>query len=91
MRKSKLEKYLDILKVLAHRGSLELKQIAGEADITFSVRKGHLDFLIQQNLVKEQPASKGKVSYALTERGVRVLNVALPIVEEAHKISALLS
>ena len=90
MRRSKLEKYLDILKVLAHREPLKLKHIAREAKINSSALKQHLAFLIQQKLVEEQNLSKNNVFYTITERGLKVLNVAVPIIEEARKIQALL-
>jgi len=100
MRRSKLEMYVDILKVLVHHGPLKLTHIMYKANVNCSVLKQHLDFLIQQNLVEEQTLgkkrNKTRVVYAITERGrtvlkyFRELNIALQITEEANKIPALL-
>ena len=100
MRRSKLEMYVDILKVLARRGPLKLTHIMYKANINCSVLKQSLDFLIQQNLVEEQTLqkrrNKKRVVYSVTERGRTVLkyfwelNNALQLIEEAHKIPALL-
>jgi len=98
MRRSKLEMYVDILKVLAHHGPLKLTHIMYKANVNCSVLKQYLDFLIQQNLVEEQALhekrNKTRVVYAITERGktvlkyFRELNNALQITEEANKIPA---
>ncbi len=100
MRRSKLEMYVDILKVLARYGPLKLTHIMYKANINCSVLKQYLDFLIQQNLVEEQTLrkkrNKTRVVYAITERGrtvlkyFRELNSALQITEEANKIPPLL-
>jgi predicted transcriptional regulator len=100
MRRSKLEMYVDILKVLANRGPLKLTHVMYKANVNCSVLKQYLDFLIQQNLVEEQTLrkkrNKTRVVYAITERGITVikyfreLNIALQITEEANKIPALL-
>ncbi len=100
MRRSKLEMYVDVLKVLARNGPLKLTHIMYKANINCSVLKQYLDFLIQQNLVEEQTLLKKRnrkrVVYAITERGrtvlkyFRELNSALQITEGANKIPALL-
>jgi len=100
MRRSKLEMYVDILKVLARHGPLKLTHIMYKANVNCSVLKKYLDFLIQQNLVEEQTVykkrNKTRVVYAITERGrtvlkyFRELNSALHITEEENKIPALL-
>ena len=99
MRRSKLEMYIDILKVLARHGPLKLTHVMYKANVNCSVLKQYLDFLIQQNLVEEQTfrkkRNKTRVVYAITERGrtvlkyFRELNSALQITEEANKIPAL--
>jgi len=99
MRRSKLEMYVDILKVLARHGPLKLTHIMYKANINCSVLKQHLGFLIQQNLVEEQALRskrQKRVVYAITERGrtvlkyFRELNDALQIIEEAQKIPSFL-
>ena len=90
VRRSKLEMNIDILKILASQGPKKLTQLMHKTDLGQSVLKQNLDFLMQQNLVEEQNLGKNKVFYAITERGLRVLNVVVPIIEEVRKIPALL-
>ena len=77
MRRSKMEMYVDILKVLAQNGPLKLTHIMYKANVNCSVLKQNLDFLIQQNLIEEQirrkKRNKTKVRYAITERGKTVI------------------
>jgi predicted transcriptional regulator len=71
-----------------------------KANVNCSVLKQYLEFLIQHNLVEEQTLHKKrhrtKDVYAITKRGLTVLkyfreiNNTLQIIEEAHKIPALL-
>ncbi len=90
MRRSKLEMYIDILKVLAQRGPLKLTHIMYKANVNCSVLKEYLDFLIKQTLVEERMVGKRRVVYAITQRGITVLKYfrelkqVLPIVEEAR-------
>lgn len=91
LRRSKLEMYIDILRVLANRGPLKLTHIMYKANVNCSVLKGYLDFLIKQNLVEERIIGKRRVVYAITPRGITVLKYfrelkkVLPIVEESRK------
>lgn len=90
MRRSKLEMYVDILKVLARHGPLKLTHIMYKANVNCSVLKQYLDFLIEQNLVEEKSVGKKRIVYAISERGrtvlkyFRELRTVLPIVEEAR-------
>jgi predicted transcriptional regulator len=90
MRRSKLEMYVDILKVLAQRGPLKLTHVMYKANVNCSLLKEYLDFLIKQGLVEERTVGKQRVVYAATQRGVivlkyfRELRQALSIVEEAR-------
>jgi predicted transcriptional regulator len=90
MRRSKLEMYIDILKVLAQRGPLKLTHIMYKANVNCSVLKEYLEFLIQQNLVEERAVGKQRTVYAVTQRGITVLKYfrelkqVLPIIEEAR-------
>lgn len=90
MRRSKLEMYVDILKVLASRGPLKLTHIMYKANVNCSVLKEYLDFLIKQNLIEERTVGKRRVVYAITQKGITVLKYfrelkqVLPIVEEAR-------
>ncbi len=90
MRRSKLEMYIDILKVLARKGPLKLTHVMYKANLNCGVLKGNLEFLIKQGLVEERIVPKRRVVYAVTPRGITVLRYfkelkqALPIVEEAQ-------
>ena len=90
MRRSKLEMYIDILKVLSQRGPLKLTHIMYKANVNCSVLKEYLDFLIQQELVVEKTVGKKRIVYAVTDNGIKVLKyfrelkVMLPVIEEGQ-------
>ncbi len=89
MRRSKLETYIDILKVLGHKGPLKLTHIMYKANVNCKVLKEYLDFLMKQGLVEERPARKANTVYAVTQRGITVLKYfhelkqVLPITEDS--------
>ena len=91
MRRSKLEMYVDILSVLAHRGPLKLTHVMYKANVNCSVLKEYLDFLTKQGLVEEKIMRRERIVYAITQRGITVLKYfrelkeVLPIVEETRK------
>ena len=95
MRRSKLEMYVDILSVLAHKGPLKLTHVMYKANLNCSVLKEYLDFLIKQGLVEERTVGKQRLVYAVTQRGITVLKYfrelkqVLPIVEEARNQAAI--
>lgn len=99
MRRSKMEMYIDILKVMAQNGPMKLTHVMYKANVNCSVLKQNLDFLIQQNLIEEQitvkKRNKTKIRYVITEKGRTVIkyfnevNRALQITEES-KIPALI-
>jgi len=92
MRRSKMEMYIDILKVLAQNGPLKLTHVMYKANVNCSVLKEYLDFLIHQQLIEEQllhrKRNKTKITYAITEKGKTVLryftevNKALQITQQ---------
>jgi predicted transcriptional regulator len=90
VRRSKLEMYVDILSVLAHRGPLKLTHVMYKANVNCSVLKEYLNFLMKQGLVEERTVGKRRVVYAVSQRGITVLKYfkelkqVLPIVEEAR-------
>jgi predicted transcriptional regulator len=90
MRRSKLEVYVDILNVLAHRGPLKLTHIMYKANVNCNILKGYVDFLIKQGLVEKRTITKMRVVFAITTRGINALKYfheltqALPIIEEAR-------
>jgi len=90
LRRSKLEMYIDILTVLAHRGPLKLTHVMYKANVNCSVLKEYLEFLMKQGLVEERIVGKARTVFAVTPRGITVLKYfrelkqVLPIVEEAR-------
>ena len=88
MRRSKLEMYVDILKVLAQRGPLKLTHVMYKANVNCSVLKEYMAFLIKQGLVEEKPVGKHRLVYSVTQRGIMVLKYfkelkqVLPLIEE---------
>jgi predicted transcriptional regulator len=90
VRRSKLEMYVDILTVLAHRGPLKLTHVMYKANVNCSVLKEYLDFLMKQGLVEERTVGKQRVVFAVTQRRITLLKYfkelrqVLPIVEEAR-------
>jgi predicted transcriptional regulator len=90
VRQSKLEMYIDILTMLAHRGPLKLTHVRNKANVNCNVPKEHIEFLIKQGLIEERIVGKTRVVFAATPRGITVLKYfkelkqALPIVEEAR-------
>jgi len=90
VQKSKLEVNLDILKILASQGPMGLTKLMNKAQLSQDVLEQHLDFLVLQNLVEEQNLGKDETFHIITERGLRVLKVIVPIIEATRKIPALL-
>ena len=94
MRRSKLETYVDILKVLSRNGPLKLTHIMYKANVNCSVLKEQLDFLIKQGLVEERKLRKAKVFFTITQKGITVLKYfhelkqVFPIIEESRKQTA---
>ena len=90
MRRSKLEMYIAILSVLAHRGPLKLTHIMYKANVNCSVLRENLDFLIKQKLIEERIIGKERTVFEVTQNGITVLNYfkeltkALPIIEETR-------
>jgi len=92
MARSKLETYVDILKVLAHRGPLKLTHIMYKANVNGSILREYLDFLLKQNLVEERNVGKSRTVFAVTQKGITVLKnfremqQILPIIEETRNM-----
>ena len=67
MKRSKLEIYVDIIKVLAHTGPLNKSSFNG------NIHEKYLDFLIKQGFVEERTIKKKSTVLAVTQRGLKVL------------------
>jgi len=73
MRRSKLEMHVEILRVLAQKGPLQLKNLMSQGNVNCNILKEHLGFLIKQGLVEEVIVDKNNVVYANTDRGTSVI------------------
>jgi len=88
MRRSKLETNVDILKALARHGPLKLTHIMYKANVNCSILKQQLNSLIEQDLVETTMLRRKTVTYAIRDKGRRVLkafwelNKALQLTEE---------
>lgn len=88
MRRSKLEMYIDILKVLEGSGPLKLTHLMYETNVNCKVLNEYLDFLIKQGLVEERKIGEKRVVYSITQGGITVLRYfeelrqILPIIED---------
>ena len=90
MRRSKLERYVDILNLLAHTGPLKLTHIMYKSNFNGSILKEYMGFLIKQGLVEERAVKRNLTVFAVTQRGITVLNhfqdlmQELPVIEETQ-------
>ena len=73
MGRSKLEMYVNILKVLAQTGPLKLTHIMYKTNVSYSILRNFLVFLIKQDLVEKRTIKKRSEIYSVTERGITVL------------------
>jgi predicted transcriptional regulator len=73
MRRSKMEMYLDILKVLSDMGPLKLTHIMQKGNFNCNLLEGCLYSLIKQGLVEVQTIKRERKIYLITQRGVTVL------------------
>jgi len=97
MRRSKLEMYSDILKVLSQKKFLKVTHIIYKANINCKILKDALDFLIKQGLIEKRVIGSGTLVYASTPHGTEILKFfreiekMLPLLKEEEKIVSLLS
>jgi predicted transcriptional regulator len=82
MRRSKLEIYVDILKVLAHMGPLNLTNIMYKSNLNGSILKEYRGFLIKQGLVEELTVKKSQSVFRITQRGTNVLKYFRELTQE---------
>ena len=75
MRRSKLETYIDILKVLSLKGPLKLTHIMNKANLNGGVVTEYLDSLIQKGLVEERTIRDGNTVFTVTQRGINLLKI----------------
>jgi predicted transcriptional regulator len=93
LARSKLEMYLDILKVLSSSSQLKQTYIAYETNINAGMIKKYLDLLMKQNLIEKRNIGRHRVVYSITQRGIMVLEhfrqlkQALPIMDETYNFT----
>jgi predicted transcriptional regulator len=75
MRRSKLETYIDILKVLAYTGPLKLTHIMNKANVNGVVLTEYLDFLIEKGLVEQRTIKNRSTVFGVTQRGINLLKI----------------
>jgi len=85
IRRSKLERYVDILDVLANKGPLKLTHIMSKSNFNSNILKEYLDFLIKQGLI-ERTARKRHTVFAVTQRGTIILRCFRELMQEISAI-----
>jgi len=65
--------YMDILKVIAHRGSVKLTHIMYKANLNYIVLQSSMLFLMNQGMIEEKNVEKQRTAYTITDRGITVL------------------
>jgi predicted transcriptional regulator len=73
MRRSKLEMQVEIMKVIAKKGPLQLSNIVNETNLTCNILVENIRFLIKQGLIEEIPMDKKDCAYGNTNRGTSVI------------------
>ncbi len=89
MHRSKLKICNEILWTLASKGPMKLPQLATNIELSKTRLEKHLRLLKNRSLIERQKLGEGEIFYVVTERGLKVLKIIGPIIEEAHKIQAL--
>lgn len=92
LNRARLEMYVGILSILAHLGPLKLTRIKCKVNVNCSVLSEDLAFLMQKGLVEKRNAPKDGTVYAITQRGITVvqyfgeLKQLLPITEDQKQL-----
>lgn len=86
MRKTKLEMYVGVLKILAQNDSVKTSNVADELNISTDELKRYLSFLLKQCLIDEQKLNNNRVVYSITQRGIRVLKYFKELKQELPTI-----
>jgi predicted transcriptional regulator len=73
IRRSKLEVFADIIKVVADEGEIKRTRIMYKANLAWKVLKEALDFLEERGILRSEEKD-ARVVMSLTDEGFRVLN-----------------
>ena len=79
MRRSNLERYVNIISILARYGPLKLTHIMYQANVNSVVLKEDLQFLVKQALVEELTTGKDRTVFGVTQRGINVTKYFLDL------------
>ena len=88
MHKSKLQISVEILCSLSSEGPMKCAQISDEVELSKSMLMEYLDFLYERGLIGENNLGDKEKTYFITDRGLSLIKVMVPIVREAQKIEA---
>jgi predicted transcriptional regulator len=84
--RSKMMLCIEILCTLASRGPTNLTQLTYKVEMDKSPLIPLLRLIHNRGLVEKQNQGEQKIFYVVTERGLKVLKVLNPLIQEAHKI-----
>ena len=76
MRRSKFEMYIDILKVLAHRGPLKLTHIMYKAKLSYAQLNEYLPLLVEKGFLENTSIKQKRALkrvYKTTQKGLAFL------------------
>jgi predicted transcriptional regulator len=96
MRRSHLEKYIELIGVLEQNGPLKLTPLMYKANLNCSNLKDDLSFLVKQGLIEELTLGKAKRVFAITNRGINVLKYfqaykhEIPVIEDTKSSHTLI-
>ena len=68
---------------------MKLTQLTTKVELSKTRLERHMRLLKRRNLIERQRLGEGEIFYVATERGIKVLKIMGPIMEEARKIQAL--
>lgn len=86
MHKSKLQISVEILCSLSSKGPMKLAQISDEVELSKSMLMEYLEFLYERGLVGENNPGDEEKTYFVTDKGLSVIKVMVPIIKAAQRI-----
>jgi predicted transcriptional regulator len=72
MRRNRLEEYLDLIRIIAQTGPVELTAISNQTKMETDKLNSHIEFLVNQGLV-EKRGSKKLQTFVATTRSYKIL------------------
>jgi predicted transcriptional regulator len=71
MRRNRLEEYLDLIKIIAQKGPVELTTISNQAKIETDKLTNRIEFLLNQGIIEEY-GSKKPPTFIATIRSYKI-------------------